>query len=756
MSKKLQGFSLAELLISLLIISIVLSAAIPTITRKAGADREQIWRWTGQGNNAYFGTGSNQSAIIGANSIPEIDNSFKDVHATDTDGVIHDSSQDIIEVDDLKYSNAGDKLVILKKSYSSLMNSHISFYNLPNKEGTTTNNITYAGRIAMDQGNIAIGMGTLQKMKEDNNGENTAVGHFALLKNTEGYKNTAFGKKALTFNELGSYNTALGYASAFKLGNDHESKNNQNTSIGSIAMHSMIKGNRNTAVGAQALRYNAEGQNNTVIGQSAMLTLTKGDNNTVIGSGACGHFTEGSNNICIGYMAGNSAIDEKVSKSTPLTSDTNGLYIGAAGDEAPLISGHTKKVTKGSNTYDKELIINARKIEFRPFNSSGATFSFHSYSGSKDDGYEDGNQGRWGVAAFNLRDTGGGGDKSSVSMTFGAVGTTATNKEVRIQTYDKYNTTDPDRMADISFNNVLKFDMPPFVDKSGNKNYTKVGIIAQSVPEGSNPTYKYILALNNKVEIENNDNAPSLYLTANDGFNLQTGADTDSYMKIQKNKASVFLNSGTNGNIFIDPENGVAWDTKGDNALATKGKFTIQATDATNSKIDLGNTFYVDKDKIYHKSIKIKQGQIGAAINDHEDRIKTLENGSVSSDERLKDISGDNVAGLKEINQIAVKNYTYKADKTKTPHVGVIAQQLQKIFPNSVLKGEDGFLRIKTDEIFYAMVNSIKELYVQVQTLTAKITGLDKRISELEKQNKLLLEQNKAFEKRLKKLEQKK
>ena len=134
--------------------------------------------------------------------------------------------------------------------------------------------------------------------------------------------------------------------------------------------------------------------------------------------------------------------------------------------------------------------------------------------------------------------------------------------------------------------------------------------------------------------------------------------------------------------------------------------------------------------------------------------INTSVDKAVASDARLKNISGDSTAGLAEINKIEVKNFTYKKDEKKTPHVGVIAQQLQKVFPNSVIKGDDGYLKIKTEEIFFAMVNSIKELCAKLQDLTAKVVGLDKRITELEAQNKMLLEQNKAFEKRLEKLEQ--
>ncbi|MBQ3642199.1 hypothetical protein II906_09805, partial [bacterium] len=92
--------------------------------------------------------------------------------------------------------------------------------------------------------------------------------------------------------------------------------------------------------------------------------------------------------------------------------------------------------------------------------------------------------------------------------------------------------------------------------------------------------------------------------------------------------------------------------------------------------------------------------------------------------------------------------------------VGVIAQELQKVFPNSVMEGRDGYLRIKRDEIFYACVNAIKELHNMIKDVIAKITGLEEKIRILEDRNKLneekisaLERQNKLFEERIKTLE---
>ena len=74
----------------------------------------------------------------------------------------------------------------------------------------------------------------------------------------------------------------------------------------------------------------------------------------------------------------------------------------------------------------------------------------------------------------------------------------------------------------------------------------------------------------------------------------------------------------------------------------------------------------------------------------------------------------------------------------------VYAQDLQKVFPNAVMKGEDGFLRIRWEDMFYAMINAIRELDVrtandttvlkkQNQELEKRIAKLEKRLAELEK-----------------------
>ena len=131
-----------------------------------------------------------------------------------------------------------------------------------------------------------------------------------------------------------------------------------------------------------------------------------------------------------------------------------------------------------------------------------------------------------------------------------------------------------------------------------------------------------------------------------------------------------------------------------------------------------------------------------------------------SSDRRLKNIKGENKSGLSQVRELKVYDYTFKNDKEHKPQVGVIAQDLEKVFPNAVTKDDEGYLRIRRDDIFYAMVNAIKQLDTIVQNLISdvktailRLDNYDKEIKALKKENKALRAKNEELEKRIERLE---
>ena len=715
MNKKRTGFSLAELLIALLVISIVLSAAIPTLTRKS-ATSEQIWRWSSSNNSAYFGVGSNQSAIIGADSIP-----FLNDQSMTLEHIIFD---DEVNVTDLKFSNYGDKLVLLKKSMSDnakshFVNSHISFYNMTNSADATTNDIHYAGRIASDTHNLAFGIGALQNLDEITDtfdGDNTAIGHYTLMRNSSGSYNTAIGEKALSYNEAGSLNTALGFKSLFRLGGttgEDTITASNNTAIGSGAMQYSIAGTQNTAVGSDSLAKNLAGSDNTAIGYYALNMADEGTGNTAIGSNSCALMTGGDYNICIGNRAG-----------VTMNSETNyGIFIGSGQDgdnDTPLISGFTQPY----DTNDKELSVNTRIFAVKTFDSGSDAFYVEANKGTS--GYEATGPAD-NVITMALYNIGG-------LLKDGAMYTglrfSGDPTDINIITTRTASVADSsNNNGNINFNEgQLKFDL----SKDDKVNiYTDKDEIKE-------------LQLNGKLSVENNSSV-NMSLSEDYGFQVISTDSTGSQLAMNDETMYIYLP----GTFSLDSET-LSINESG--AITVKNGYISMGENA-------GNSVYISNEDVSipgvtgtYVSASVQQSLIN--LSSAVEQAMSSGGGGGFSDIRLKDVTGDCTIGLDEINALEVKNFTFKNDKEKTPHVGVIAQQLQKVFPNSVFEDKkSGYLKIKTEEIFYAMVNSIKELFAQIQDLTAKITGLDKRITELEKQNQLLLEQNKAFEKRLEKLE---
>ena len=133
----------------------------------------------------------------------------------------------------------------------------------------------------------------------------------------------------------------------------------------------------------------------------------------------------------------------------------------------------------------------------------------------------------------------------------------------------------------------------------------------------------------------------------------------------------------------------------------------------------------------------------------------TADNTLIPSDERLKNVGKPFTAGLDAINKINPVNFTYKRDKDKFPHVGVIAQSLAPVFPNAISVNKDGYFYIRTEDMFYAAINAIKELYQMYLAHDKKVQQLEERSAVLEQQNKELQVLYIELAKRVEKLDKK-
>jgi hypothetical protein len=100
------------------------------------------------------------------------------------------------------------------------------------------------------------------------------------------------------------------------------------------------------------------------------------------------------------------------------------------------------------------------------------------------------------------------------------------------------------------------------------------------------------------------------------------------------------------------------------------------------------------------------------------------------SDGRLKTVNGSFDSGLNQVLKLHPIRYRYKPDNALSirdtdEHIGVVAQEVQRVIPEAVTENGKGYLLVNNDPIIWSMVNAIKE-----------------QQREIEQQQKLLLAQS--------------
>jgi len=117
---------------------------------------------------------------------------------------------------------------------------------------------------------------------------------------------------------------------------------------------------------------------------------------------------------------------------------------------------------------------------------------------------------------------------------------------------------------------------------------------------------------------------------------------------------------------------------------------------------------------------------------------------ATTSDFRLKKNIVDNTEGLDLVTRIRVRNFEYRTaeEVTELPshtvidkqgvQLGVIAQELREICPDCVKEESTGVISVDSDNIFWHMVNAIKDLKSLNDTQAETITALTARIVALE------------------------
>ena len=676
-------------MVVMLIMSIILAAMAPVMTTRSKADSSSPWRYSpGNSGDAYFGIGGSQIALIGMPTVAE-------------DG-----------------SDEADRLIINTASNGNCKN-HIAF-----KHDSVT-----LGRLAFKESNLLLGSGVNFANLSGNN--NISIGLDNLTQLTSGSSNIAIGDNALTSNSSGSNNVGIGTTlSSNTVGSN-------NVAVGDNALAS-ANTSWNVAVGSNAYQ-NGTGGSNTIIGGDSM-SQGSGNNNVAVGTEALKE-ANGDGNIAIGAGANSGANELTNTIAIGFSNSATGYHAISIGDGAASGDASVAIGNASSSGY-ASIAISPNRLNLSQIVTEATGFTSIAIGGNAQSGDSSvsigaGSEGRTHAVAV------GSGARAEADGTVAVGGQAISNNDNAIALGNNSRASDTDAIA--IGNSVTASGESSIAIGSNEETHTTQALAdkALAIGDGAYATGENSIALGSRAEARGLNNI-AIGTQACEGVTGSNktciGAHSGPQSSAHKSNTSLeSLYFGSPGSfnrdsVHVSEANSIF-------ELHKRGDYAIAILNA--DLIVQGYVWQHFHGKSGH-SDAIGRGASKTWGNDlamYNDPMPSWPYNGMSSDRRLKYVGKEFTSGLEKIRKLQVFNYTFKKDEKKTPHVGVIAQDLQKIFPDAVKKGTDGFLSIRFEDMFFAVINAIKEL--------------DSRVTVLEKENKELKNQIKEQNSRLKVLETK-
>lgn len=156
----------------------------------------------------------------------------------------------------------------------------------------------------------------------------------------------------------------------------------------------------------------------------------------------------------------------------------------------------------------------------------------------------------------------------------------------------------------------------------------------------------------------------------------------------------------------------------------------------TDSKI---TSFSSDKKFLKQNNIFSGSTTFNSGITVNNSNI-TINNGNVTSnggffdtsDERLKIFENEINVSIDDIKNIKKSYFYYKHDNNKEKHIGVSAQDIEKLYPEIININSEGYLTVDYSKLSVIALKAIDVLSEENKILKSKLTDLEKRLELLE------------------------
>ena len=174
--------------------------------------------------------------------------------------------------------------------------------------------------------------------------------------------------------------------------------------------------------------------------------------------------------------------------------------------------------------------------------------------------------------------------------------------------------------------------------------------------------------------------------------------------------------------------NGITFSNQSDNFTLTGNTLSINNIVNFEGTTNFNNTTQFTEEAVFGNSVTINGGDV------------TVNNGNVTSsggffdtsDERLKTFENEINVNLDDIKNIKKSYFYYKHDNKKEKHIGVSAQDIEKLYPEITNINSEGYLTVDYSKLSVIALKAIDVLSEENKILKTKLTDLEKRLELLE------------------------
>lgn len=640
------------------------------------------------------GTGSAHSSVIQFG----LDNEGTDpmflgrINASDNNSIIQMTLGDDPS---LAYGSFGDRFQIA--TTNGTVNHYFDSNGSAYHAGTVTMGSLIAQRIDVSTSaggvgspNLIIGTGAMTGAQSGFGG-NTVVGINALAANTTGNFNAVFGFESLRSNTSGYWNTAVGPR---VLG--FNTTGNSNTGLGAFSLFDNTTGSENTAVGTNALFKNTTGYQNTAIGMDAGFYNSTGYYNVAVGSLAMVFNTTGYENTSVGAGA--------------LNRNTTGYRNTALGRSALL-----ENTTGYDNTSigNRALLLNTIGFENT---AVGKNALRDNTSGNRNSAT--------GIYSLDSNTTG----SDNTAMGFVALaGNSTGNENVAMGNGTLQNNTTGNQNTAIGGNSG-------FSNTTGSRN-TFIGYNA----DATTGALSYATAIGSVSRVATSNTIALGRSDGSDQVVIGSNSRNDDYTNTK-----LYVNGAVHASSVLATQ-GIAISTQGaylqwNRTSGSGATYLVNQKGLGGGGISFGESTGANA---YAENMYLSSG---GNLNVVGSMTATAFN--VSSDRRLKtninQLDTGNV--LDKLEALRTYSYNYIANRDLGSRIGVIAQELQPLFPEAVAVRSDGFMAVDYNALgamaavgvgqlngkFKVLDNRVTEQGTLITALDEKVSKVDTRVASLE------------------------